>query len=224
MGVLLDGRSGVNILPESEYLRFGGFKLHPAPFQVKMANQRRLQPLGLLNDQEISIAGLKYKINFVVLKMHTRNLAYPMLLGRPWFRKAKLRQDWGDNMVILKQGRQKLIFPMNSTIAIPKEQRALWAQGIHLAEEVENDEEEEYLKANPATVLVFDINVMAILGEYDNLFAAKDQEQKPAESVQVQPGTKLTKEDVRILQESVIPQSEELEDDMAPEQAIAIAE
>ena len=73
-----------------------------------------------------------------------------MLLGRPWLRKAKLRQDWGDNMVILKQGRQKLILPMNSTIAMPKEQRALWAQGIHLAEEVEDDEEEEYLKANPA--------------------------------------------------------------------------
>ena len=173
-GMLLDGGSSVNILPKSVYLKFGNQKLHPTPFQVKMADQRRLQPLGLLKDQEILVARLKYKINFVVLKMHKGNLAYPMLLGRPWFKKAKLRQDWGDNMVILKQGRQKLILPMNSTIVMPKEQRALWAQGIHLAEEVEEDEEEEYLKANPA-VLVFDINV-AILGEYDSSFAAKDQE------------------------------------------------
>ena len=65
---------------------------------------------------------------------------------------------------------------------------------------------------------------MEILGEYDSLFAAKDQEQEQVELVQVQPGTNLTKEDVKIFQELVIPQSEELEDDMAPEQAIAIAE
>lgn len=101
-GVLLDGGSGVNILPESEYMRFGSPKLHPAPFQVKMADQRRLQPLGILKDQEICVVGLKYKLNFVVLRMHIGNLAYPMLLGRPWFRKAKLKQDWGNNMIILK--------------------------------------------------------------------------------------------------------------------------
>ena len=119
--VLLNGGSGVNILLESIYLKHGGQNLHPTPFQVKMVDQRRLRPLGLLKDQEIFVAELKYKVNFVVLKMHADNLAYPMLLGRPWFRKAKLKQDWGDNMVISKQGRQKLILPMNSTITVPKE-------------------------------------------------------------------------------------------------------
>ena len=38
-GVLLDGGSGVNILPESVYLKYTNQKLHPAPFQVKMADQ-----------------------------------------------------------------------------------------------------------------------------------------------------------------------------------------
>ena len=67
-----------------------------------MVDQRRLQPLGILKDQEISVAGLIYKINFVVFKMHLEQLAYPMLLGRPWFQKSKLKQYWGNNLVILR--------------------------------------------------------------------------------------------------------------------------
>ena len=41
-GVLLDGGSGVNILPEALYLKFADQTLHPTPFQVKMDDQRRL--------------------------------------------------------------------------------------------------------------------------------------------------------------------------------------
>ena len=200
-GVLLDGGSRVNILPESVYLKFQKLKLHPAPFQVKMADQRRLQPLGILKDQEITVAGFRYRINLVVLKMHSGNLTYPMLLGRPWFRQSKLRQDWGNNLVILKQGKQKLILPMDSSITMPRTHRALWAQGIHLADEVEDDEEEEYLKANPAVVPVFDINVMAILGDYALLDSEKELE---ADSPTVQEGTEITKDQIGILQESEI--------------------
>ena len=54
--VLLDGGSGVNILPEIVYLSTTVQKLEPAPFQVKMADQRRLQPLGILKDQRITIS------------------------------------------------------------------------------------------------------------------------------------------------------------------------
>ena len=101
-GVLLDGGLGVNILLESIFLAFGNLTLHLAPFQVKMVDQRRLQPLGILKDQEISVAGLTYKVNFVVLRMHSKHLAYPMLLGRPWFKKSRLKKYWGNNIVIPK--------------------------------------------------------------------------------------------------------------------------
>ena len=43
---LLDGGSNVNILPEAKYHKLLNVTLHPAPFQVKMADQRRIQPLG----------------------------------------------------------------------------------------------------------------------------------------------------------------------------------
>lgn len=67
-GVLLDGVLGVNILLKPMYIQFGSKTL---PFHVKMADQKRLQPLGILKDQEIHISSLKYKVNFVVVEMHT---------------------------------------------------------------------------------------------------------------------------------------------------------
>lgn len=67
---LLDGGSGVNIFCESVYLELKQPKLvEPAPFQLKMADQRRLQPLGILKDQVITVASLTFRVNFVVLKM-----------------------------------------------------------------------------------------------------------------------------------------------------------
>lgn len=40
--VLLDGGSGVNILAETEFSKMTDVKLEPAPFQVRMADQRRV--------------------------------------------------------------------------------------------------------------------------------------------------------------------------------------
>ena len=103
---LLDGGSGVNILLESVYLELDQAKLEPAPFQLKMADQRRLQPLGILKDQAITVAGLTFRVNFVVLKMQDQEKSYSMLLGRPWFRVAKVSQDWGKGDCNCYQGEE----------------------------------------------------------------------------------------------------------------------
>ena len=107
-GVLLDGGSGVNILPEFMYRRWNLPKVEPVPFQLKMADQRRVQPLGILRSREITIMGLSFFVNFVVLKMEERDSPYPMLLGRPWFRQAKIKQDWGAHKVIVRKGKKKV--------------------------------------------------------------------------------------------------------------------
>ena len=102
--VLLDGGSGVNILSEAEYHKLLNVTLLPAPFQVKMADQRRIQPLGLLRGQEIFVAGLSFKVTFVVLHMADTGGAYSMLLGCPLVRSARLKQDWATNEVTFRKG------------------------------------------------------------------------------------------------------------------------
>ena len=85
--VLLDGGSGVNTLPEFVFKELQiKVKLSSTPFQVKMADQRRFQLLGILQKQVIDIAQVKFSVNFVVLGMKDVDITYRMLLGKPWLK------------------------------------------------------------------------------------------------------------------------------------------
>ena len=67
--VLLDGGSGVNILPEAICKKLGITEFEDAPFQVRMvADQRRVQPLGIIRGRALEVFGLKFDVNFVVLR------------------------------------------------------------------------------------------------------------------------------------------------------------
>lgn len=177
-GILVDGGSGVNILSDTMYREMGSPKLEPAPFQVKMADQRRLQPLGILKKQTMVVSGLPYYVNLVVLKMQRGEAAYPMLLGRPWFRTAKLKQDWGKNYIKIRHGKKKVTLTMRSKVKLKSSERPLWAQTISLATEVEDLEEEEYLKLNPTVVPVFDVDILAIAAEYARQQTDPNQSEK----------------------------------------------
>lgn len=77
-GVLLDGGSGVNILSKFMYKKLKCPALEDAPFQLKMADQRRVQPLGILRMQEhYSRAGLTFHVSFVVLEMGENDGPFP---------------------------------------------------------------------------------------------------------------------------------------------------
>ena len=165
-GVLLDGGSGVNILPESEFLKLGKVTLDPAPFQVKMADQRRIQPLGILRRQEVSVAGLSFKANFVVLKIPSKCGSYPMLLGRPWFRTTKLKQDWETDEVVLKQGKKSIKIKMGSSVKLDKSAKPLYAQSIQLADEITDDEEDLFLQSNPTVVPIFEVQIAELMDRY----------------------------------------------------------
>ncbi|MCO5571971.1 hypothetical protein L7F22_025722 [Adiantum nelumboides] len=140
--VLLDGGSGLNTLPEEVYrsLKLGG-TLSPAPFQVKMADQRRVQPLGILKQQAIEIAGKK-------------------------------------SVTISMQGRKQ----------IPPKIKPLCAQTINLADAVEDDEEEEFLRANPTIFSIFEVDVERIIqkdeeqGE-DEIEIVRSQEIVPSQEI-----------------------------------------
>ena len=111
--VLLDGGSGVNILPTSMCFKLGSPKMAIAPFQGKMVDWKRLQPICILKDQTIKVATLLFKVNLVILKMQSDEDTYAMPLGRHRFKIAKLKQDWGSSTILIRQqGKVKINIPM----------------------------------------------------------------------------------------------------------------
>lgn len=95
--VLVDGGSGVNIMPlhTMEQLRLQ--ITEPSPYVINMANQTPEAPVGQITGCKMSTGGEVYTITFQVLKMHTNRNSFSLLLGRPWLRAANATVNWGGN-------------------------------------------------------------------------------------------------------------------------------
>jgi len=58
--------------------------------------------LIIIINLKIHIHGIPYIATFIVLKNIVVDSNYYMLLGRPWFKYAKVPHDWGTMSLLLK--------------------------------------------------------------------------------------------------------------------------
>ncbi len=91
----MDGRCGVNIISKSLRKKIGLRKLQLAMFVVRMADQRKAQPLGLIRNLKINLGSYVYKTSVTTLNMENGLEAYSMLLGRSWLKQTKKNHNWG---------------------------------------------------------------------------------------------------------------------------------
>ena len=96
-GVIVDGGSGVNIMSETTRQALGLRITNPAPFAIRVADQREVTPLGMVSHIPVSMEGLTFHMNFVILDLPPTKGAYSMLIGRPWLRAAQVIHDWGQD-------------------------------------------------------------------------------------------------------------------------------
>lgn len=75
----VDGGAGVNVIMEqtASDLRYTEFE--PTPKILRMANQDQVIPLGKLSQVLMCIGDLKYKLNFVVIRLSIPT-TFPVLL------------------------------------------------------------------------------------------------------------------------------------------------
>ena len=164
--VLLDGGSGVNIISEIMAKELGITEMQPAPFAVKMADQRRVRPLGIVRQEEINIEGCTFPVTFIVLRMEQMAGAYKMLLGRPWLRHGKIKQNWQTDEITIRKGKKKIRISVKPTNRVRQTDRLLYAEGLNLLEGIEEDEEERILRENPDLVSLFEVDIDSILSRY----------------------------------------------------------
>ena len=146
--VLLDGRSGVNVITEEERRKLGLPKPSPTPFNLKMANGTIAKPTGLLRDVKIHIHGIPYIVTLTIIDCQTIKSDYSMLFGRPWLRNAKVIHDWANDQVQIMG---------NGTIKTVKINRQLGYEAVtphalvcyNFAKGITDDEETTFLAADP---------------------------------------------------------------------------
>jgi hypothetical protein len=81
--VLLDGGFDVNLIFESLRRKLELKRPQSAPFGVRMVDQWKVQPIGLIRNLKINLASCDYKISITMLNMENGVEAYSMLLGWP---------------------------------------------------------------------------------------------------------------------------------------------
>ena len=68
--------------------------------------------MGTLRGIDTIIAGITYKIDYIVFRLQSTILSYPILLGRPWLYQAKARNDWGRGTLTIGNGKDKIVLQM----------------------------------------------------------------------------------------------------------------
>ena len=122
---IVDGGSGINIISRKLYDEWNLPKMEEAPFSIKLADQSRVSPLGLVKNVPVRIAGVRFLAAFVLMNLPPHSSSYSILLGRPWLKAAALMHDWknktlmlqsrdGAVKVDLKDGRIRPVIPRGS--------------------------------------------------------------------------------------------------------------
>ena len=93
--VLVDGGSGLNIMPLHTMEKLGLSLTGPSPFVLNMADQSPAKPVGQIQNCKLISGGVEYLVTFHVIKMYASKEAFPLLLGRPWLRMANATINWG---------------------------------------------------------------------------------------------------------------------------------
>ena len=68
-------------------------------FRIRLANHQKVKCLGLVQDLELEIFGVKALVNVHVMPAGLG--AFPIILGRPWLRSVGAIQDWRKGLITL---------------------------------------------------------------------------------------------------------------------------
>ena len=83
-GVQIDSESSVNLMNADTMEEIGLKTMSTTPIILRMADQSRVKPLGILKQVLTTIGGLDFQIDYIVFKVTESISSYPILLGRPW--------------------------------------------------------------------------------------------------------------------------------------------
>jgi hypothetical protein len=138
---LIDGGSRVNIITDTLKKKLGLKRMEPAPFTLKMAEQKKVMPKGIIRDVRLDVGGIVIQTTLTVIDMVSTEDSYSLLLGRPWLKEAQAQHDWPLNKLTLIQGENKVEISTQRTPALPPAKRPLhwenydWGMGLTDGEE-----------------------------------------------------------------------------------------
>jgi hypothetical protein len=99
--VLIDGGLGVNIMTNAPRKKMSLTNIEVALFTIKMVDQWKVGPIGLIRKLKINKGRVKKMMTFMVLDLSRTNNDYETMLGRTWLKQAQAKHDWDTSKITL---------------------------------------------------------------------------------------------------------------------------
>ncbi|GKF72326.1 zinc knuckle CX2CX4HX4C containing protein [Tanacetum coccineum] len=111
---LEDLGASISIMPFSMYKRLGIGKLEPINMLIKMADNTKCTPKGIVENLLIKIDKFIFLVDFVILDM-VEDIRMPIILGRPLLATAHAQVEIFRKTISLEFRSEKVIFKMRSS-------------------------------------------------------------------------------------------------------------
>ena len=147
--ILIDGGSGVNIMTNALRKKLGLTNIEAAPFTIKMADQRKVVPVGLIRNLKMDVGGVKKMMTFTVIDLPPMDNDYEMMLGRTWLKQDQAKHDWGTSKITLQDGKEEVGVNVQRNPAVPASKRALAWEDYDWEAGLLDEEEATVYKAFP---------------------------------------------------------------------------
>ena len=80
---------------------------------------------------------MKFEIATVILRMEDISGPYPLLLGRPWLRQARVKQDWQSDQITIRKGKKKLKLSVRTKQGLRTPLRPMMVEGINMMDGID---------------------------------------------------------------------------------------
>jgi hypothetical protein len=147
-GILIDGGSGVNVISMATCRQLGITKWEPCKFWLRMANGSSVRLIEMIPDLEMVVQGHTFTISVVIMELPHQD-AYPILLGWPWLRSARMKHNWLRNVLTFQRGGKKIRIHTTKGRIPDKATAPVYAEGINMLEGLTEEEADTFLQENP---------------------------------------------------------------------------
>ena len=130
-----------------------------------MANTNTVQPLGLIRHLDVILGGHTFQISAVVLHLEAPG-AYPLLLGRPWLKIAKIKQNWNKNILTFRKGKNKIRVSTQDKVSTNRQCLPIHAKAVNMMEGLDETEENHYFNDNLKIIPLFEVDILQALTSY----------------------------------------------------------
>jgi hypothetical protein len=105
------------------------------------------------------VQGHVFTISVVIMDLPGKE-AYPLLLGRPWLRSARMKHDWQKNVLIFQREGCKIRIHTTMGGTPARSLAPLHAESVNMLKGLTKEEAIAYFSENPTIVPLYELDIV----------------------------------------------------------------